>query len=222
MSAGDLIDPVSSACSLAAPELRMSRRKPCRMLRFASPVARIRRRSVLSPTSPKQVHRRAVPHQLELVHPRDLILHRQPQRTVVVQLVVEETELDRLRPCLPPSSARRRAGCRWRGWCRSTTAFVNGESPGWIRRTARIERRVGEPQRQLRRRPGASARLMRPVPDTASRGDAASNSIDRQQCRPARSSARSPGRCPRPRRTNRRCAPSRRSAASRTCRCRTA
>ena len=140
----------------------------------------------------------------------------EPDRAVVAHAVVEEREVDAVGDDLGPQLVRVAQLAEDAERTRSTTAVVNGEKPGLQRADVRVERRVGEAEAQVR--VGLRRHRDAPRPRDREPGRRRLEHVDRAASRRARVSARRHlARCPRRRRTGRRCARAPRSAARRTC-----
>ena len=164
--------PRTSAARSAWPELRMSRKKPCRMPRFASPVACSAICWSARPTVPLTSSRVSSPTSRICSILHDLLVEQQADRPVVPQRVVEQPHVDAVDGAVDQqvldvaqladhADAAADHGGRERRQPRLERAHV------------RIERGVGEAERQLGVRLGRQRDAAR-SPTPTSRGDAAS------------------------------------------------
>ena len=156
--------PRTSAARSAWPELRISRKNPCRMLEVG--VARRVQRNLPVGESDGAVHvePRVLADQPHLLDLHDLLIEEQAHGAVVPQRVVEQPQCRPGRRCHRPAGVRRGSTRRPRGSLPLTTAVVNGDSRGSKARTygsseVSVNRSVSSASDS-----GVSA--MRPVADT--------------------------------------------------------
>ena len=146
---GAVAVPVMRAVTSARPELRMSGRNPCSTARFAAPLA------CSASDLIDQVHRAAeielgvVTDHLQRIDLQHLVLDAQPDRRLIAQAVVEQPQVhlldvgvdaQRIRVVELADDANRAAGDRRRE--RRERRLQDAQ--------VRIERRVGDAERQLR------------------------------------------------------------------------
>ena len=127
----------------------MLRKNPCRMPRFASPVASTATVPSCSCTLPPICSRVPSPATRRRPISSTCWFSASSIGPSLASGVVEQLQVELLDPRADHAGDRHRRARRRRGRCRSATAVVNGDSRGSKKRRYGIERRVLEPHRHL-------------------------------------------------------------------------